>query len=144
MTPEMTPEALARIHAACFSEAPRPWSAEAFAALLASPLCHLAAAGDGFALGRSAGGEAELLTLAVAPEARRRGLGDRLTAAFEAEAAARGAGAAFLEVALANAPARALYAARGWREAGRRRGYYGPGADAVVMRKDLLAPDAKA
>jgi ribosomal-protein-alanine N-acetyltransferase len=140
----MTPEALARLHARCFETAPRPWSAAEFADLLAQTECHLSAVPEGFALGRSVAGEAELLTLAVAPEARRRGLGRRLTAAFEAEARARRAREAFLEVAAENAPARALYAALGWRAAGTRRGYFGPGQDAIVLRKDLLPPGAKA
>ncbi len=81
------------------------------------------------------------MTLAVAAAARRRGLGRRLLARFEAAAAARGAEAAFLEVAEDNAPARALYLAAGWVEAGRRRRYYargdGTAADAIVMRKAL-------
>lgn len=135
-----TSETLARIHALCFAGAPRPWTAAEIAALLARPECHLSAVADGFALGRTVAGEAELLTLAVAPRARRAGLGGRLTAAFEAEARARGAETAFLEAAVDNAPALALYARAGWREVGRRRGYFGPGADAVVLRKDLPAP----
>lgn len=140
----MTPDDLARLHARCFDAAPSPWSAAAFAGLLAQPGCHLSAAPGGFALGRSIAGEAELLTLAVAPESRRKGLGRRLMAAFEAEARARGAEAAFLEVAVGNAPARALYAALGWRAAGVRRGYFGPGGDAIALRRDLLPPSAKA
>lgn len=140
----MTPEALARLHARCFQTTPRPWSAAEFADLLAQPECHLSAVREGFAVGRSVAGEAELLTLAVAPEARRKGLGRRLTAAFEDEARASGAEEAFLEVSAENAPARALYAALGWRAAGIRRGYFGPGLDAIVLRKDLLPPDAKA
>jgi ribosomal-protein-alanine N-acetyltransferase len=43
----------------------------------------------------------------------------------------------FLEVSERNAAARALYAAAGFAEVGRRRRYYADGADALVLRRDL-------
>ena len=139
----MTPEALAALHAACFAT-PRPWSAAEFAALLATPGVFLRGDSRGFVLGRAVAGEAELLTLAVAPEERRQGLGRALLVAFEVEAREAHAETAFLEVAAANVAARALYAGAGWAETGRRRGYYrlpGGGADdAVVMTRALAAP----
>jgi len=138
----MSPEALAALHARCFTS-PRPWSAVEFVALIDAPGVFLLGDAAGFVLGRALAGEAELLTLAVAPEARRQGAGRRLLAAFEAGAAARGATEAFLEVAADNAPALALYLGAGWSEAGRRRGYYrraeGPAADALTLRKVLAA-----
>ena len=71
----MTPDALASLHKLCFVT-PAPWDAASFAGFLADPLAFLLVEGDaGFLLGRAVAGEAELLTLAVAPEARRRGLG---------------------------------------------------------------------
>lgn len=133
----MTPAALAALHAACFGD-PRPWSAAEFAALLADPACVFSYDPNGFALIRVAADEAELLTLAVAPAARRQGLGRRLLAAALAEAAARAGAAVFLEVAEGNAAALALYTQAGFAEAGRRRGYF-RGGDAVVMRKTLDA-----
>lgn len=136
----MTPEALAALHAACFRDAPRPWTAAEFAALLGQETAVLNAEPGGFVLGRVVGPEAELLTLAVDAGMRRRGVGRRLLAAFEAGARARGARTLFLEVAADNAPARALYAGAGWEEAGLRRGYYrgrdGVPRDALVLRKD--------
>lgn len=142
----MTPEALAALHARCFTT-PRPWSAGEFAQLLDSPRCFLLTRPQdgppntplGFLLGRVIADEAELLTLAVAPEARRAGLGRDLTREFAATSRARGATGAFLEVAADNRAARALYAGLGWREAGRRRGYYGPGRDALVLSLALAA-----
>lgn len=95
---------------------------------------------DGFALGRVVLDEAELLTLAVAPDAQGRGLGRKTLAAFEARAALKGAASAFLEVAVANQPARRLYMTTGWAEVGHRRGYYsvnGERHDALAMRKSL-------
>jgi ribosomal-protein-alanine N-acetyltransferase len=85
-------------------------------------------------------GEAELLTLAVAPPARRRGRGRALLAAFEQGARERGACEAFLEVAADNAPAVALYAGAGYSELGRRPGYYSRAAgavDALLMGRAL-------
>ncbi|WP_112873019.1 GNAT family N-acetyltransferase [Paracoccus endophyticus] len=138
----MTPEALAALHARCFVRPP-PWTAGAFAALLASPGVFLLThpAGDppapGFLLGRAVAGEAEVLTLAVDPAVRRAGAGRTLIAAFLVEARQRDAREAFLEVASNNDAALGLYAATGWQAAGRRPGYYGPGIDALVLRHAL-------
>ncbi|RWR31759.1 GNAT family N-acetyltransferase [Sinirhodobacter populi] len=139
----MTLDALAALHARCFTT-PRPWSAAEFADLLASRFCFLLTAPEGFLLGRVIAGEAELLTLAVDPDARRRGAGRRLMADFLRGAADRAADSAFLEVAEDNLPARALYAATGWQPAGRRRAYYrtagGNHVDALVLRHALAPP----
>lgn len=140
----MTPEALAALHARCFTT-PRPWSAAEFAGFIADPLVFLLVEGDAaFLLGRAVAGEAELLTLAAAPEARRRGLGRKLVGRFLYQAQLRGADTALLEVADDNAAARALYAAAGFARAGRRRGYYtapdGMDCDAVVLRRSLALP----
>jgi ribosomal-protein-alanine N-acetyltransferase len=126
---------MAALHAAAFTR-PRPWSEAEFAALLAAPGVFACTRAQGFALGRAIADEAELLTLAVHPEARRRGLGRALVAAFEAGARRAGARAAFLEVAADNAAALALYAGAGWRPAGRRPGYYA-GTDALVLCRAL-------
>ncbi|HEY8613806.1 MAG TPA: GNAT family N-acetyltransferase, partial [Roseomonas sp.] len=89
---------------------------------------------DGFVFARAMAGEAEILTLAVDPGARRRGLGGALLTAAVTEAGRRGAEVLFLEVSEANAPARALYARAGAMEVGRRRRYYADGSDALVLR----------
>lgn len=142
MTGQADAATLARLHAACFTH-PRPWSAAEFQALLADPAVFLETAEGhaGFALGRAAAGEAELLTLAVDPLFRRRGIGGTLLAAFEAAARGRDAETAFLEVAEDNLPARALYAAAGYAETGRRPGYYrradGGTVSALVLRRQL-------
>ena len=120
---------------------PRPWSAEAFRALLALGSTLFAARPGGFAVGRLAGPEAELLTLAVHPAARRRGLGAALVRDIEAQAAARGAEEARLEVARdQRGRARALCRAR-LAQVGRRPGYYAPAGrppvDALVLFKRL-------
>jgi ribosomal-protein-alanine N-acetyltransferase len=137
----MTPADLATLHARAFTT-PRPWSEAEFTALLADPLAFLLVEGDAaFLLGRAVAGEAELLTIAVAPEARRLGLGRKLVGRFIYQARLRGAESAFLEVAEDNAAARGLYRASGFAEAGRRRGYYrtpeGKAVDALVLVRSL-------
>jgi ribosomal-protein-alanine N-acetyltransferase len=119
----MTPAQLAEIHAACFT-APRPWTAPEFQDLLNQRGVFLCEAPGGFLIGREAGGEAELLTLAVHPDAQRQGLGARLVMDFMAEAKAKGADHLFLEVAETNVAAIALYRKTGFTEAGYRRDYY--------------------
>lgn len=83
-------------------------------------------------------GEMHVLNLTVAPESRLSGLGRFLLGLALDLARRRGARAAFLEVREGNAPARALYGAAGFSEAGRRRGYYHrPAEDALLLRRDL-------
>ncbi len=143
----MTPEALAALHATAFSDTPRPWTAAEFASLLGQTGVLLASRSEGFALGRVAGPEAELLTLAVHPDARRQGLATLLMREFEAQAASVGAEECLLEVAASNGPARELYARIGYTSVGRRPGYYrrptAPPVDALVLRK-ALEPSAGA
>ncbi|HBS50342.1 MAG TPA: ribosomal-protein-alanine acetyltransferase [Rhodobacteraceae bacterium] len=134
------PAALAATHAAAFDDS-RAWSAAELAALLDS--CGVFLVGDArcFALGRALAGEAELLTVATHPDHRRQGLARACMTSFLARARTLGAHEAFLEVAEDNAPARALYAALGFVEAGRRPGYYrrraGPPVDALLLRRTL-------
>jgi [ribosomal protein S18]-alanine N-acetyltransferase len=134
--------ALAAIHAASFRGA-EAWGSDAISLQLAPPgvfgLLHPA---GGMVLGRVTEDQAEVLTLAVAPAARRRGIGPALLAAAMQEAAARGAVSLFLEVSGANDAARAIYARAGFADVGRRRRYYADGTDALVMRAALISPSA--
>ena len=134
------PVALAQLHAQCFTTPP-PWSPEAFAAQIGTPHSILIAMDSGFALGHALAGEAELLTMAVAPAWRRCGHGRELLNAFLRTARARGADAAYLEVAAGNCAARALYAGAGFVRVGRRQGCYrtpeGGAEDALVLHRDL-------
>lgn len=81
-----------------------------------------------------AGGDADVATVAVLPDARGRGLGRTLLRALLAEAARRQAGAVLLEVRDDNEAARALYASEGFERLAVRRRYYADGSDAEVMR----------
>ena len=98
----------------------------------------------GVILCRVAGDEMEVLTLGVAPPARRRGVARALMAAALPAARDLGAEAAFLEVAVDNGPAIALYERLGFRKAGLRKAYYDRRpvgfVDALVMRLDLAPP----
>lgn len=140
MTLAPTPEDMARLHGRCFAT-PRPWSAPEISQLLTDPQVFALREPLGFLIGRSTAGEAELLTVAVAPEARRQGIGARLVEGFLAEAEARQSEVAFLEVAEDNASAIALYLSLGFAPAGRRRAYYrtplGAPVDALVMSRPL-------
>jgi ribosomal-protein-alanine N-acetyltransferase len=130
---------MAALHAACF-ELPPPWSAQELAVTQEGRFSFTLERPGGFLMGQVVAGEAELLTLAVDPHARRQGIGRALVAAFLAEAKARGGESAFLDVAEGNAAARALYLAMGFAETGRRRGYYrgaGRAEDAILMGRAL-------
>ncbi|MDF2235208.1 GNAT family N-acetyltransferase [Albimonas sp. CAU 1670] len=145
-----TAEAAARIHAAAFDGTTpgRPWSAAEIAGFAATPGAIALLDPDALLLGRRIGPEAELVTLATRPEARRRGLGRALCTRFAALCAAAGVEEIFLEVAATNAPAQALYAALGWEPVGRRRNYYrdvnGTRIDAIAMRLRLGRNDGPA
>lgn len=130
---------MAAVHAVASHE--RAWSEAEFAALLALPGVFAVGDARAFALVRVIAGEAELLTIATRPEHRRQGLAHRLMEQWHERAQAMGADVAFLEVAADNDAARTLYAACGYAEAGRRRGYYrrsdGTACDALLMRRAL-------
>jgi [ribosomal protein S18]-alanine N-acetyltransferase len=151
-----------RVERAAFST---PWSARTFEGLLGHPTTlfrvfearALSAAGSreagsgeaartegdgagivGYAILWWAGDEGELANLAVAPEARRRGVGGRLLDALFAEARLRGVRSVFLEVRASNEAALELYGTRGFEQVGLRKAYYrSPREDARVLGVDL-------
>ena len=131
---------MAVLHAKCFTT-PKPWSAQDFETVMADPICFTLFASHGFVIGRAVASEAEILTLAVDPVARRGGLGKSLLQCFLNEARARQATSAFLEVSEANPAAVSLYLKAGFAEVGRRKGYYKrPEAaplDALVLSRSL-------
>lgn len=141
MTGDGQAERLAALHATAFDA---PWTAAALADLLGQAGVFAVEAPEGFVLMRGVADEAEVLTLAVRPEARGRGLGGQLLAQGVARARAQGAARVFLEVAEDNAAALALYRRSGFAEAGRRRGYYGrpdgSRRDALLFSLNLAAP----
>jgi [ribosomal protein S18]-alanine N-acetyltransferase len=97
----------------------------------------------GVILCRAVAGEMEILTVGVATAARRRGVARALIAAALPVARELGAAQVFLEVAVDNDGAIALYERLGFVRSGLRKSYYDRGAegvmDALVMRLDLAA-----
>jgi len=139
----------ARLHAACFPD--DAWDSAALATVLAMAGTEgiLAVAEShepcGLLLGQQLGEEAEILTLGVAPTARRRGVARDLLAAFIAQARVRGAVRVVLEVAADNTAALALYRALGFTRQGTRPNYYhrpvGPSMDAWRFGLDVSAQE---
>jgi ribosomal-protein-alanine N-acetyltransferase len=142
--PERSAEC-ARIHAESFLH---PWAEADFEQLLLDRNVRADGAIEirdcalsGFILSRVAVDEAEVLTIAVAAERRRGGVGRTLLATHLAALEAQGVRRLFLEVDIENVAARALYAWRGFYPVAERKAYYrtrdATQASALVMRLDL-------
>jgi [ribosomal protein S18]-alanine N-acetyltransferase len=130
-------DVLAAIHATAFP-AGDAWSRDVFDLQLALPnVFALLHESSGLIMVRVAADEAEILTLAIAPTARRGGLGYFLLMKATESASYLGAQALFLEVSVTNIAARALYTKAGFIETGRRPHYYSDRSDALVLRLDL-------
>ena len=139
LRPALAPdlEAMSTIHRASFAKA---WSANEIGQFVAAPGCLsliVSTAPEqpvrGFLIVRSAGDEAEILTLAVEPSRRREGLGRALLAAAIASLREAGAKRLFLEVETGNESARGLYQSLGAVAVGLRPRYYEHGADADIF-----------
>ena len=139
----------ASLHAQSF---PVGWGESEMEQLLsdASVVCHLTRKNGGrgaalaFIMSRIAADEAEILSVAVAPQARGRGLAGELLRHHLSRVAARGATRMFLEVGEDNQPALRLYRKAGFFEVGKRAGYYPRGASgnsgavsALILRREL-------
>ena len=137
--------AIAAVHATLF---PTPWEADAVQALIEHPAAvSLIAALPGrkvvgFVIAQIAADEAEILSIGVAADAQRQGIGRKLIDGTIRAAARAEARRLYLDVAESNAAARALYAACGFAEAGRRKAYYtlpdGRREDAFLLARDLV------
>jgi len=131
-------QAIAEIERASFGD---PWSEASFRGTFANEgAVVLVAVRDerllGYCVAWTIGDEAELANLAVAPDARRQGVGALLLDALLSELDAGGGATVFLEVREGNAAARSLYESRGFGVSGRRKTYYrAPVEDAILMRR---------
>ena len=132
---------VAAIHATAFA---RPWTAQDFEGFLTER--QIRADGlflgrdlqpSGFVLSRRAADEAEILSVAMAREARGRGHARALLASHLQALAHAGVRRVHLEVEDGNDPALALYGRLGFKNVGRREGYYlrpdGSRASALTM-----------
>lgn len=136
---------LAALHAHAFRHG---WPATEIEALIADPTVTVVVARQGrtpftrrpvgFVMVRAAADEAEILTVAVAPAWRGRGVGRLMMDETIRRLYFMRVASLFLEVDEGNGPALSLYRHLGFREVGRRANYYAGGtANALVMRADL-------
>lgn len=127
---------IAALEEICFSS---PWPAEVLARSLTGKDHVLLAALDEDGLLGYMGlmyvlDEGYISNVAVAPQARRRGVGDGLVLAMRQRGRQLGLSFLSLEVRVSNGPARALYEKHGFREVGLRKNYYEkPVEDALLM-----------
>lgn len=124
---------LAELHAACFPH--RPWAADEFADLKKSG-CDIIASENGFIVYRVVADTAEIITIGVAPSARRGGIASAMLEIAARDAASRGATRMLLDVADNNTAARAMYERAGFIVDGVRPKYY-DGIDAILMSRKL-------
>ena len=138
MTAREVPQ-VAELEKLCFA---MPWSEKSVAGELDNPLALWLVAMDGESLAGYVGSqtvmdETDMMNLAVTPQFRRQGVGEALVNALVASLKELGSRCLTLEVRDSNEAARALYGKLGFREIGRRRGYYrDPREDALILRKE--------
>ena len=134
---------LAQLHAASFA---RGWGESEFESMIGerNTLVHRIKLGRktvGFAVSRIGADEAEILSIAIDPACRGRGLSGTLLMTHLGHLAGRGVRTIFLEVEENNQPARRLYERAGFTVVGRRERYYkqpnGEQLNALLMRRDL-------
>ncbi|MBE6934434.1 MAG: ribosomal-protein-alanine N-acetyltransferase [Ruminococcaceae bacterium] len=131
--------AVAELEKVCFSD---PWSENSVASELRNPLSLwlVAMEGDtvvGYVGSQSVEGESDMMNVAVHPEYRRQGVGQKLVIALEEALKETGNHCLSLEVRASNAPAIALYEKLGFAQVGLRPNYYrNPKEDAYILRKE--------
>jgi ribosomal-protein-alanine N-acetyltransferase len=134
--------ALGELEGSAFSD---PWSLAMLEEALAlrGAIALVAESGGqviGSVMGRQVADEGEILTIAVDPGHRRKGLGGRLLRAALQQMAAAGVATVWLEVRSSNLVARMMYLANGFVAAGVRRGYYRrPTEDALILKHEIAA-----
>lgn len=138
MAPEHVVQ-VAELERVCFSE---PWSQSSVAGELTNPLSHwLVCVEHGTVLGyvgsQTVLGESDMMNVAVAPQARRKGIAQKLIFALMEALKRRGSHSLTLEVRCTNEPAIRLYQKLGFSQIGRRPNYYrNPKEDALILRKE--------
>ena len=130
---------VAALEAVCFSD---PWSEASVASELDNPLSLWLVARDaagllGYVGSQSVPDEADMMNLAVRPDARRQGVAQALLRALEAALRENGIRSLTLEVRAGNASAIRLYTQAGFRQVGLRKNYYfHPKEDALILKKE--------
>lgn len=132
-------EQIAVLEKRCFSD---PWSINSINYELTNPLSLWLVAVEGNTVAGYVGsqsvlGESDMMNLAVAPEYRRAGLGEKLVNALIDHLSKAGNTSLTLEVRVSNVPAIGLYTKMGFVQVGRRPNYYrNPKEDAYILRKE--------
>lgn len=124
---------IANLHKLCFPN--KPWSASDFADLKKSG-CEIIVSQNGFAVWRNVADESEIITIGVAPDARRNGIASAMLAIIEKNIKNQGVKKIFLEVASTNIAGQKLYENNGYKVVGTRPKYY-DGIDAILMAKEI-------
>ena len=132
---------IAHLETLCFHD---PWSERSIASELENALSlWLVAVEDddviGYVGSQTVLGWSDMMNVAVHPDHRRKGIGEKLVVALEEALKAQESTCLTLEVRVSNDPAKALYEKLGFTEVGRRKNYYrDPKEDALIMRKEWV------
>ena len=130
---------IAELEKVCFSD---PWSEKSIASELENDLSVwlVAVEGEtvaGYVGSQSVLGETDMMNIAVSPDYRRRGIGEKLVTELVIQLQAEGNRRLMLEVRASNTPAQKLYEKLGFQMVGRRpRYYHNPKEDALILRKE--------
>ena len=132
---------VAYLEIVCFHD---PWSEKSIASELDNVLSLwlVALEGEeviGYVGSQTVLGWSDMMNVAVHPDHRRKGVGEKLVTALEEALKAQESTCLTLEVRASNEPAKALYEKLGFIEVGRRKNYYrNPKEDALIMRKEWV------
>lgn len=130
---------IAELEKICFTD---PWSENSIRTELGNALSLWIVAEEegslaGYVGSQSVLGWADMMNLAVAPDYRRQGIGEKLVEELIFRLKANNVTCLTLEVRQSNIPAIQLYQKMGFTEVGRRPGYYHkPREDALILRKE--------
>lgn len=128
---------LSTMHALCFE---RPWNEKAFSDLLCLPTTRAYLNDEAFVLFSVCADQAEILTLGVVPQARKKGVALALLNFSIENLKKEGIKEIFLDVNINNLPARRLYEKADFEQISVRKDYYDEGtqkSDALILKKTL-------
>ena len=132
---------IAYLETVCFHD---PWSENSIASELENALSLWLVAVEGaevigYVGSQTVLGWTDMMNVAVHPDHRRKGVGEKLVLALEDALKGQESTCLTLEVRASNEPAKSLYEKLGFSEVGRRKNYYrNPKEDALIMRKEWV------
>ena len=134
---------VANLEKICFGSA--AWSEKSVASELTNALALWLVAVEedrvaGYVGSQTVMDETDMMNVAVHPDFRRMGIGEKLVVRLVEELNALGSRALMLEVRVSNVPAIGLYEKMGFQQVGLRKNYYSdPKEDALILRKEWNA-----